>query len=732
MFNLRSARFAIPALLSLAAATGQIACSGSESADDSDEGALGEVSDEVVAAARANLARIAKEIDRDHLGNYKLQGELPDQFVDAVKLEYGATPDLLQSRMKTLASMVFFSAPEVKSDPSVGKITPFHGMDNDAFEALMANEDVVFDHHMEVNGGSPKGVRPFSVCETKFLIKISKGEVSDPAFVSGRNISSYDAYAKAYQTFAGQCEQRDLLEWYNFRGLGGLRPSWLESNLSDRFLRRMLTACRSPTAEYTQRCQEFAANRLKYRDKKNTEFALREMVYDPRPEATISGQSMQDYMSGPSNPGIFVEDRNGDGVGEWLAPGAVKVDPAAVVSISNLPIKTELKVRIASASKISVDGQLVDVAAGTEVTAKSSGDQWSQSGGLGASKVRLPAAGGTLVIEDTNAPRLMPDTTVIQPDGKTGTVPRYDSVNKQSNVPVKLANAISLPVAADFQPSLSIGRGTGVASQFSGELDIAIALADGSQVTAATGPRSVQAFEAVDPLWKKEYLGRPDFGFSAIFPDGSGCAGDAPSPEQCPLLKRFYSVIDRHENFYQTYSSMDTDSPNISQQPSPLVACSITLRASHAWDSAGTPKDGTAGFIYLMRIPFDQILTSDARSIDTLGLLKDKNGDGQPDNDLKAGPRVLTLREVYAGTEKLDMSKVWLDIATLSNNQYSSEHEVSKYGSVPADQIEGILVIRRPAAMPAAAPVAPPAGDGGTPPGTGGNDTPGVTGADGG
>jgi hypothetical protein len=45
------------------------------------------------------------------------------------------------------------------------------------------------------------------------------------------------------------------------------------------------------------------------------------------------------------------------------------------------------------------------------------------------------------------------------------------------------------------------------------------------------------------------------------------------------------------------------------------------------------------------------------------------------------------------------MSKAWLDIATLSNNAYSQEHEISKFGSVPAEQIEGILVVRRPAAM---------------------------------
>ena len=46
------------------------------------------------------------------------------------------------------------------------------------------------------------------------------------------------------------------------------------------------------------------------------------------------------------------------------------------------------------------------------------------------------------------------------------------------------------------------------------------------------------------------------------------------------------------------------------------------------------------------------------------------------------------------------MNAAWLDIATLSNNQYATEHEISAFGIVPADEIEGILVIRKPAALP--------------------------------
>ena len=130
-----------------------------------------------------------------------------------------------------------------------------------------------------------------------------------------------------------------------------------------------------------------------------------------------------------------------------------------------------------------------------------------------------------------------------------------------------------------------------------------------------------------------------------------------------------------------------------------MVACSITLRASHHWDTAGAQPGGNAGFIYLMRIPFNEILAGDTRSIDTLGLLQDADGNGQPDNNVKAGPQVLTVQELYEHGAHLDLSKVWLDIATLSNNAFSSEHEVSKFGSVPAEQIEGILVVRRPASL---------------------------------
>jgi hypothetical protein len=261
-----------------------------------------------------------------------------------------------------------------------------------------------------------------------------------------------------------------------------------------------------------------------------------------------------------------------------------------------------------------------------------------------------------------------------------------------------LTSALSLPVA-NRPMTVSIEKitsGVLARNKFAYDIRVQIPLAgeQGGSVSANIAARDLVAYDQVDPAWRHEYLDRPDLGLQTIFADGSGCQADHPSPDTCPILRRFYSLIDRHEDFYQTYSSVRPTNSNVSQQPSPLVACSITLAASHAWDTAGTPDGGTAGFIYLMRIPFNQIFSGDIRSIDTLSLLN-------PDESkrLTSGPQVLTVQELYQHGAHLDMSKVWLDVATLSNNQYESEHEVSKFGSVPAEQIEGILVIRRPAAM---------------------------------
>ena len=82
--------------------------------------------------------------------------------------------------------------------------------------------------------------------------------------------------------------------------------------------------------------------------------------------------------------------------------------------------------------------------------------------------------------------------------------------------------------------------------------------------------------------------------------------------------------------------------------------------------------------------PFKQILAGQEKSISTLS----------------PGPEITSIQDIYSGHEQLDLDKLWLDIATLSNNKYLTEHEVSKFGAVPAEQIEGVLVIRKPAAVP--------------------------------
>jgi hypothetical protein len=591
-----------------------IACSAPATSSDatSDENNLTGLDPALEKAALENLKRIAREIDVQHLANYTSLPPATDAnfgdavakaFLAAVKLEYQAKPELLKKRVESLASMVFFSAPQVTTDAHVGNVTPFHGMDDNAFNALIRAEDFVFSSHTQANGGSPNGVRPFSVCETKYLIQIATGKVTDAAFISFGGISNYDAYAHAYATFAATCPQKDLDEWYNFRGLGGLRPSWLESNYNDRVLRRMLKVCKNPTDATKAVCTEFQKDRLAYRDKKNVGLALREMVYDTSATSMIGGTQDGDYISSSSSPGIFVEDRDGDGIAEWIVPGPATLVPGA-------------KLKLADNSQVTVSA-----------------------------------------------------------DGK--------GIVKADHTTLAITTA-----------TLSIATAT----QFGANLKIALTFADNTTSTASAPPGAVQPIQRADSRWKPELAKHADLGLAELFADAHGCAGNVADAATCPLEKRFYSMIDRHENFYQTYSSLDDSSSSISSQPSPLVACSITLGASHAWDTAGTPAGGTAGFIYLMRIPFAQILSGDVRSIDTLGRLQ---------GNLDAGPKVLKIQDIAAGQSQLDMSKVWLDIATLSHNAYQSEHEISKFGTVPAEQIEGVLVIRLPAAMQAAPPAAP-------------------------
>ena len=60
--------------------------------------------------------------------------------------------------------------------------------------------------------------------------------------------------------------------------------------------------------------RKWNADRLGYRQRKNKELAARTMFYAPADEA---------YLINPNNSLVLLEDRNGDGVGEFLTPGPV-------------------------------------------------------------------------------------------------------------------------------------------------------------------------------------------------------------------------------------------------------------------------------------------------------------------------------------------------------------------------------------------------------------------------
>lgn len=518
------------------------ACAADDPSGDGPGGGPGGKADDpasaaLVARATENLERISAEVDRTHLSSYGLGGDTADQFIEALQIEYADEPDQLLVRLQSLASLVFFAAPEI-TPPEGGKLTPFHGLDMDQFDALMDIEDRVWEDLVDRNGGSVNGVRPFSVCETRYMIE---------TFVRPRApLGTIADYRAGYAAFAASCPAADKDEWYNFRGLGHLRPSWVESNIQDRFLRRMAKECDgTPSAQLEDECAEWDAGRLAYRLDGNRQMAARFLHYAADQEALLADTQTEVAL---------FEDRDFDGVAEFAVSGPAE--------LKNGGGPIDLEIRSTGTFTGSLKG--------------------SRDGG--------------------------------------------------AEFPVK---AQDLFVTGTAHPDIT-----------------------------------------------RDLLEQPDMGLQTVFSDPTGCTGAEPSPEECPLLKRFYVLIDRHEDFYQTYTSLRPDSSSISAQPSPLVACSITLAAAHAWDSAGIPPGGQAGFIFLMRIPFEQILAGTETSVATL----------------EPGPDVLSIGDLYAGAE-LDMSKVWLDIATLSNNLFSSEHEVSKFGAVPAEQIEGVLVIRTPAAM---------------------------------
>src|SRR5258706_16013803 len=104
----------------------------------------GDVSPDLIAAAKANLQRVTKEADMTHLHTYGYTGAVEDQFIHALSSEHQHQhPDQYAARVRALASMVFFSLPDVEP-PAGFKKTPFHGLNDDQFNALMSIEDSVF------------------------------------------------------------------------------------------------------------------------------------------------------------------------------------------------------------------------------------------------------------------------------------------------------------------------------------------------------------------------------------------------------------------------------------------------------------------------------------------------------------------------------------------------------------------------------------------------------------
>jgi hypothetical protein len=498
--------------------------------DDGKADGVSRIPSAVVTAAQKNLKRVLKDLDGMHLKSYRYTGTDDVTFYAALRKEYiQRHPELYKRKLQVLASIAFIQAPTVLP-PAGGRPTVFHGLDKAAYGRLARIEDLVFARLLAQNG-SLKGVRPFSVCETRYMIeKYVKDPASPlvtmPGFVFDG--ASWMKYQAGYAMFAAACPQADKDEWFNFRGLGKLRPSWLESNVMDRFLRNYNDDCRY-SSNTSAACVAWRRDRLSLRNEKNKELGRRMFVYHPTQEA---------YLASVSQPLVLVPDQNGDGVGEIIMNGSTYKD----------------------------------------------------------------ANGMTLPV------------TITSTGEFTGSL----------NVPWK---QINLTTQVDERYSAATDRG------------------------------------------------RADFGLLRIFPMGMAgdCAGGAPTTAGCPLLKRLYVTIDRHEYFYATYTSLYSGSMNLGKQPSPFVACSITLAAADKW--AHSSPVGTDGFVFVMRIPFKDILAAAPTPVATL--------------DPK--PVVTTLADLYKGAAALDFDRLWFDVATLSSNFYAHEHEISKYGYVRAEQVEGII-----------------------------------------
>ncbi|MGQ0505294.1 MAG: hypothetical protein ACT4TC_08225 [Myxococcaceae bacterium] len=477
----------------------------------------------LLAAAEANLTRIAKDIDAAHLAVYRYDGTDVKQFLTALKTEYGSKyPELYLRKLQVLASIAFVNAPTLMP-PASGRRTVFHGLNEVQYSRLQRAEDAVFAQLVSENGGRLSGVPPFSVCETRYLIDAYvKGARANASMVF--NTTTWNEYRMGYRAYANSCPKADLEEWYNFRGLGKLRPSWLEANVMDRYLRRFRQSCSSNDPQ----CTEYKAGPLAFRAKMNAELGRRMLLYP---------SSQQVLLANYDAPAVLVPDRNGDGVGELVSGSSTLVDESGATQ-----------------------------------------------------------------------------KVVVQSTGS-----------------------------------------------FTGELNVLMGKAQADAAVMTGFDPSVD-------------LARADFGLLRLVTDGSGCATAQPGGNTCPLLQRFNVMINRHESFYDTYTSLYPNSKNLGAQPSPLTACSITLAAADKW--ARMSPVGTQGFVYVMRVPFREVLAGHPMRVAT-----------------GAVPAVTPVSALYDGSATLDFSKVWLDIASLSKNLFSDEHEISKYGFVPAEQIEGMIYV---------------------------------------
>jgi hypothetical protein len=278
------------------------------------------------------------------------------------------------------------------------------------------------------------------------------------------------------------------------------------------------------------------------------------MVYDPDPNLRVGDRdlSFEAWMNDPRNGGVFVEDRNGDGVGEWIAPGTLVLRPGSKVTFATgTPVRLPRDAEVTLAQALEVGGQ--SLASGTKLTIKSGGRVATDA------KIENDATAHEAIVLRANAKlRLTGPLTLVKEDGGAIAVPNQGDNAKTAKLVAEYSMSVS-----QSEPLLMIGkpRGMFASNQFVGELQAQIKLADGTDVLiGSVNPGDVEAASKVDPNWKKEFLERKDLGLLSVFPSSVGCEATAPDPKRCSLLRRFYSLIDRHENFYQTYSSMTATS----------------------------------------------------------------------------------------------------------------------------------------------------------------------------